>query len=162
MKKWGGDIILGLINGIINAIPGLRAALSAIGLNFPQSPPKAGPLSLITAEGFRDWGSSLIDGLSAGVNRAGSIMSGVSALAGGLSPSNMSLSPASLNAITPTGEGANKTFNEINITVDLTGLPSDTPKEKATEIGSRVGDAAAERLHQQLINSGYSAVNRSR
>ena len=42
MKKWGHDIILGLINGIINAIPGLRQALSAIGINFPQSPPKGG------------------------------------------------------------------------------------------------------------------------
>ena len=69
MKKWGHDIILGLINGIINAIPGLRQALSAIGLNFPQSPPKEGPLAAVTESGAETWSTGIASAMSKGMNK---------------------------------------------------------------------------------------------
>jgi hypothetical protein len=160
MYKWGADIILGLINGIVDAIPGLRQALSAIGINFPQSPPKEGPLSKITPEGFRDWGMSLVGGLSSGMNSAQKFMDDtLSGISAGISPANLSLNAPSLAAINSSSAG---TKNEIHITVDLSGLPSDTPPDKAREIGRNVGEGAADELHQQMTTKGYSAYNRSR
>jgi hypothetical protein len=54
-KKWGGDIVQGLIDGIMGKIPGLETALNFIKKYFPQSPPEKGPLSDITASKSAGW-----------------------------------------------------------------------------------------------------------
>jgi hypothetical protein len=138
MQKWGGDIILGLINGIINAIPGLREALSALGLNFPQSPPKEGPLAKITPDGFESWGTTLVGGLSKGVN--GSIDTINKALGSVNSPVNLGFSQNAMNAISNPNGGSS---TELNITVDLTGLPAGTTKVQAEQIGNGIGEGLA-------------------
>lgn len=65
MYQWGANAIQSFINGIINAIPGLRWALDKIAGFFPHSPPKEGPLATITTSNMYDW---MADIASAGVN----------------------------------------------------------------------------------------------
>jgi hypothetical protein len=146
MYKWGTDIILGLINGIVNAIPGLRQALSAIGINFPQSPPKEGPLAAITEAGAESWTSGIAGAMSRGLNKFG---------LNNLKLPNLSTSSNAMSS--------NQSSSQpINITVDLTGLPAGTTPEQAKSVGNNIGDASADRIHTQLISKGYSAINRSR
>lgn len=54
-KKWGSDIVQGLVDGIKEKTPTLEDALNYIKNYFPTSPPKKGPLADVTAEGAADW-----------------------------------------------------------------------------------------------------------
>ena len=81
MQSYGGQIVHGLEQGILNGIPGLRSALSVIqGMTETNSPPKEGPLSGVSAGNWANWGSQLINGFSSGISSGQGIMN--SALAG--------------------------------------------------------------------------------
>lgn len=151
MKKWGSDIILGLINGIVNAIPGLKGALSAIGINFPQSQPKSGPLSVITPGGFEDWGNMLVGGLSKGVNGGiDTLNKALGSVSATPNPSSLGLSSGAMSAISSPGTG--KTEN--NIYIDLK-LPNGTTPKEAQEYGDKVGGGlGANPVLQGLLQDG--------
>ena len=69
MENYGGQIVHGLEEGILNGIPGLRSALSVIqGMTETHSPPKTGPLSNVSAGNWANWGNQLINGLSSGLS----------------------------------------------------------------------------------------------
>lgn len=69
MENYGGQIVHGLEEGILNGIPGLRSALSVIqGMTETHSPPKTGPLSNVSSDGWKNWGNSLINGFNGGLS----------------------------------------------------------------------------------------------
>jgi hypothetical protein len=146
MNKWGRDIILGLINGIVNAIPGLRQALSAIGINFPQSPPKEGPLAAVTAEGAESWTSNIAKGMTKGLSKF-SLKDSIGKL-----PS-LSGMPNVSNA-TGMGQGSSQP-SQFNITIDLKGLPSNTSDKQAKNIGNNIGTGLVENsVLKGLLSAG--------
>lgn len=55
MYQWGMNALNRFVNGIIDAIPGLRGALSMVQSLFPASPPKEGPLSEIKDSNMESW-----------------------------------------------------------------------------------------------------------
>lgn len=67
MYSWGMNALNQFVNGIINTIPGLRAALETIRYLFPSSPPKEGPLSKIKYENMERFGSDLTESMGVGL-----------------------------------------------------------------------------------------------
>lgn len=72
MYSWGMRMLNQFVNGIIDTIPGLRAALDTIRYLFPNSPPKEGPLSETTEKTWYDWASSLAAAGNKGLMEFGS------------------------------------------------------------------------------------------
>lgn len=84
MYSWGMKTLSQFIRGIYNSIPGLASALALVKKYLPSSPPKTGPLSETTEEGWYEWMSSLADagirGLTSLYNLEGIVLPDVAAL----------------------------------------------------------------------------------
>ncbi|MCE7699509.1 MAG: hypothetical protein K8E24_012130 [Methanobacterium paludis] len=147
MQKWGASIILGLINGIVGAIPGLREALSAIGINFPQSPPKEGPLSKVTKEGAEAWTSSIAGAMTTGMNKF-SLDS-----VGGLP--KLSSIPSVSNAVTNSQSGQGVV---LQINKDAIVIKGNATKDVMENAGTQFGGKALDVLKGLVSNGGKPAV----
>jgi hypothetical protein len=67
MLAWGKSIIDSLVKGIVDAVPGLKEVLKAIGIHFPQSQPQVGGLSGVTPESTKAWTKGLVDSMATGI-----------------------------------------------------------------------------------------------
>jgi hypothetical protein len=142
--KWGGDAIQGLIDGIKSKIPGadgLDGALKQIGDHFPHSPPKTGALADITPGNMKSWMSTIAD---AGMKGFSDFKLNKVSLPSIPNISNSNISPNSVGSSQP-----------INITADLTGLPSNTSDERAKSIGNNIGEGiGSNSILKGLISNG--------
>lgn len=71
MYSWGMNALSSFVNGIVNAIPGLRDALNAVSALFPHSPPKEGPLSTIKPENMEQWMTDIMEAGNRGAKTFG-------------------------------------------------------------------------------------------
>jgi hypothetical protein len=94
-KKWGSDIVQGLVDGIKEKTPTLEDALNYIKNYFPSSPPKTGPLSQITAQGTGDWIGSVFSGMYSGLSNVTSLTDALEYIAGFFPRSNPTRGPLS-------------------------------------------------------------------
>ena len=126
MYTWGMNVLQSFINGIINAIPGLRAALDIVSALFPHSPPKTGPLSTITAGNMFAWASDIA---SAGMSGFASFnLNGINttypATGTGYGSTSLGYNAAEINNLIDKGNnGSNPTINQYN-TINQEGIMS--------------------------------------
>ncbi|MBZ2167015.1 hypothetical protein [Methanobacterium spitsbergense] len=142
MNKWGHDIILGLINGIINAIPGLRQALSAIGLNFPQSPPKEGPLAAVTEDGAESWTSGIAGAMSKGLSKFS--LSNISKLP---SLSNIPSTSAAVN-------NANSPQMTLHVDEGAVVIKGNADKDVIKNAGTILGESISDSILEGYVSKG--------
>jgi hypothetical protein len=158
MKKWGTDIILGLINGIVNAIPGLRQALSAIGINFPQSPPKEGPLAAITAAGAESWTSGIAQSMSKGLQKF-NLKDNIGKL-----PSLSSM-PGVSSAMGMAGKGGSQPI-QLTVQPGAVVIKGNATKEVMENAGTQLGTSILDKITTGLISDankkGVSIINTMR
>ncbi|MCE7700048.1 MAG: hypothetical protein K8E24_014905, partial [Methanobacterium paludis] len=146
MKKWGAAIILGLINGIVNSIPGLRQALSAIGINFPQSPPKEGPLSKVTKEGAEAWTTSIAGAMTTGMNKFSlNSVGGLPKLSSMPSVSNATTSSQNQGVTLHVAEGA-------------VVIKGNATKDVIQNAGTQLGNSVTDVLKGYVSNGGKPMV----
>lgn len=111
MYTWGMQALGRFVDGIINSIPGLRAALDMVSSLFPHSPPKEGPLATIKPENMEKWISDVMEAGNKGVSKF------------------------NMNGIIPTGNGSvsgGSGSGELRVTLihDFTNVPSGISKEE--------------------------------
>jgi hypothetical protein len=101
----------------------------------PQSPPKKGPLANITADKFRDWGSSLINAFGEGLN-----------INKVLNPSNFSLPTQSMNAIGASGSSSGRSIN-LTVQSGAVVIQGNADKNVIQNAGTMLGESVKDILH---------------
>jgi len=64
----GKAMMENLVQGLLDKFPSLESALAWVSDHFPKSPPKIGPLAMVTPATMQEYGSNLATGLEEGVD----------------------------------------------------------------------------------------------
>lgn len=143
MYQWGMNALGRFVDGIINSIPGLRAALDTVRSLFPNSPPKEGPLSKITYGAMYNWMSGI---MGAGMDAIGTF-------------DMNSINTTFPNATIPTSGSSGG--NQLVIQVDVTGLSNVDNKEIASEVKRQVADSKVIRVIDKGLGKLQGHYSRS-